>query len=224
MTSITTNHVELVTFCVIFFCHASGNDDWATKRREAICSESTFAVRKFAWTPSKFFLWQSKFSLTFSQKLVETIFFSRIWLVSIDLMRNYFRKTWCWTPLIWDNFCKTFFLCFSITIFEYNPCLCVILPGSNFLAKVSYRNPTKRFQICLKLTLALLTSFGCFFNVNFEHISHLFLVLILMLYSVLMNYIVEWSTDESASSNNSSATLDELFECVTTLWRWCLKV
>ena len=120
-------------------------------------------------------------------------------------------------------FAKLFF-CFSITIFEYNPCLCVILPGSNFLAKVSYRNPTKRFQICLKLTLALLTSFGCFFIVNFEHISHLFLVLILMLYSVLMNYIVEWSTDESASSITSSATLDELFECVTTLWRWCLKV
>ena len=126
--------------------------------------------------------------------------------------------------LIIDNFCKTFFLCFSITMFKYNPCLCVILPGRNYLSKVSCRNPTKRFQICLKLTLALLTSLGCFFIVNFEHISHLFLVFILMLYSVLMNYIVEWSTDESASSNNSSATLDELFECVTTLWRWCLKV
>ena len=55
-------------------------------------------------------------------------------------------------------------------------------PPNIYLFKVNYRNKRKRCEICLKLTIKTLERrqrrYGVFI-VNFEHISHLFLVFLL---------------------------------------------
>ena len=53
-----------------------------------------------------------------------------------------------------------------------------VFPANNYLFKVNNRNTRKRCEICSKLTIKTRktwTSF-CFFTVNFEHVSNLFLM------------------------------------------------
>ena len=138
------NSANLIVDLVIFLCHALGNDDWAIKRREAICSESTFAVRKCAWTPSKFFIRQSKFSFNFLQKSVETIFFMNLvcfyWfyakfqkdLILVHLLSGIIFAKLC--------FCVSVLPCFSTThVCVYVSVKCshkIILSANNYLSKV----------------------------------------------------------------------------------------
>ena len=58
-----------------------------------------------------------------------------------------------------------------------------LFPTSIYLFKVDKRNTKANCEICSKLTVKTLASFWCFI-VNFEHISHLFLVFLLLTLSV----------------------------------------
>ena len=61
-----------------------------------------------------------------------------------------------------------------------------ILPVGNYMSKVNYRNTRTRCEICSKLTVKTperrLASFW-YLNINFEHISHLVLVFLLLPFS-----------------------------------------
>ena len=70
-----------------------------------------------------------------------------------------------------------------------------MIPANNYLFKINNRNFRKRCVICSKLTLK--TPEWCYwcrsgvFIVNFEHISHLFLVFLLLTLSTLFPVEVE---------------------------------
>ena len=55
-----------------------------------------------------------------------------------------------------------------------------ITPVGNYMFKVNNRNTRTKCEICSKLTIDTTERRNCVFIVNFEHVSHLVLVFLLL--------------------------------------------